>query len=202
MKTKLFILYFLTALAFSCSDKQEEEPKYPVLPDYPVYDIDSLILDIESVINPLIEMIPDTVKSNFESKYILWEETFWRYTLAAFPLHYYPNSEEFKDLCNFCKYFEKGLWPLAIKKIVSNRTEEIIKYYPQEGRNLHIIWYHHLLMRELGEPVYGRLFLDILSKHYNARDINNSVIFVHLILKNEKDNIRRAVDRFDIITYK
>ena len=211
---KIVIIIIITGLfftMFSCSGntaipEEPEAPQSPVLPELPVFDIQALIPEIESVIDPLIEMIPDTFKTRFESKYKLWEETFWKFNIFSLPLNYYPNSEEFKDLCSYCSYFEKGLWPLAIKKIVSNRTKDINIYYPQAGGELRIRWYHHLLIRELGEPVYGHLLFDALSVFSifgnPIEDINKSVIFSHLILENEIESIRRAVERFDVITYK
>ena len=66
----------------------------------------------------LKDLIPDFVKTGFDTKYITWRDT-WRRPEIAFysDPRKYAESEEYKSLLMYCEEFGKVIWPLIFEKV-------------------------------------------------------------------------------------
>jgi len=226
MKTKIFIFSFILIFSISCSDdtnnvmgetdvttestdisetteitKEEEDEEEKDIFIFPVdfKDLRTMIYDLNSIIDPIIKEIPESIKSEFELKYKIWEETFPRYEVQSNPWMY-GRSEEYYNLFNYCKFYGNAIWPLIFKKsvrevICSNfDDEEMLSISGWEGPPSRYWGFSCVLLSDLGDPEYGERFLASIQNVSNSYDIYYTSFYSsYYIAVVEKDNILQAI---------
>jgi len=231
MKTKLLICSFIFLFTMSCTDDnndtiennngssentdleetidltedvEEEEYKDLIcfLDSFDYSDLKQMIFDVNSIIDPIIETIPESIKSEFEIKYKIWEKTYPLYEVHGAPIMY-ARSEEYYSLLDYCKSYGKALWPLALKKIIrdvictSFDDEEMLAISGWDGepsRYFGLISFN--LLMDL-EPEYNWHFLhrinSLIGYNYYGGNGHGRIVYTYFIAVVEKDNILQAI---------
>ena len=65
-----------------------------------------------------IALLPDSIKVTFEEKFLRWKETWYQPPLMFSSDPYaFGQSEEYFDFLNYCKKYDKAIWPLLFDKL-------------------------------------------------------------------------------------
>ena len=142
MKTKLFFLLIVgfTLATFSCNSDPDNvhfdennpdasthlDSNTPSL-ERPVTENPYLGIDFnnpyfteeeKAQILALKALLPEKLISVFDEKLLIWSETWLSYPIAlSAHSRDYAASEEYFDLLNYCKKYDKALWPLMFEQI-------------------------------------------------------------------------------------
>ena len=214
MKTKfLFMMIAGLAIAlFSCnSDKDvpgaDEDgddgaihiPRYEANPEF------ELILNVSEdspwtwrytdselqKIDTLFALIPESVKKEYDKKYVEWEKTWRRPEIRYYgDLFSHKRSDEYEDLLNFSKQFGKSAWALLFEKSATKTYEEGVHFAANLWVDLTFSEY-----KDLFEVIYNYFYKQVDFNLWIVIGRNDYVYIVYSrnLLKLEYDNILQSI---------
>jgi len=130
----------------------------------------------------LINLLPDFVKTDFEKKYQIWEETWYKPPLMfSSGFQQYAESEEYFDLMNYCAKFGKAVWPLLMDILVQKEhafVVNLLRDLTYNGNNKDFV-------SHIRPPIESGLYQWELK--------SNAIYYCKRLLKNEYEHILKAI---------
>jgi hypothetical protein len=201
MKT---IFYFVLSIGvvcsiFSCNSDAEKlvEPD-DVSPDSLFFFSEQEVIKITG----LVELIPFSVKSGFDERFLNWVSTWNEEQLGASSNPWdYAENDEYEDLLGFCKKYSKAVWPLLFDvqvrwKLITvfpeNRIISILSDMTFEGDRYNIQATINSSITDMG--------LDYMEYHFKYGGLY--VYYSKKLLAKEYDNILKAIQAISEIDNK
>ena len=172
-----------TLTIFSChresisSDEDRIIPEVPEVQKRPI-PFDSIMTQDEiDLILALVDIIPQNIVADFRAKYTEWINT-WN-TVMSNEIYDFALSDEYFDLLDFCRQYDKAIWPYVLRQICIMRHDFCLN-----------------LLRDLtfeGDMQFKKYLTNMEETTGSRNMYYNMQVYCKKLLEEEKDNILRSI---------